>query len=368
MRRTDSRWWRVALCVSVACFQLIQPKPLAAQQIGFCHSSKCKRQPPSCDAANKAWAKYKRDIKIVNAMFQEADSETMRALEEFDEAAADIRKDMLIGSGLGASVDAADEAAGEHDIVKMANQAAKIDQEAAEEIRSGDIDAAARIEDELNAEINAVNDEGWVTLEYGIAADLIHVGIWWTMYQDAVANFDRSKQSQLRMLDQADKKWKEVLADLAKANAQDAQCTADRKKLRQEQDLERRAAHYIENLEGGYHRADGSWQRQWVIHDRAYNDYQSAINAAKQILSPPPSSGSLMVRSAFRYAQLVRRQEPIDTTRLILAQAQRLDTLVKSVGDDIRADGGADSALVALYIADWRSTHVWIVRITKRRL
>jgi hypothetical protein len=356
------------LMLGAVCYLAISVVPGGLSAQGFCHSARCQKTPPSC-ANNEAWNTYKRDLAAATSMFQDVDSENMRGLAEFGDAARDIDKEMGLDYALGSIPTTLEVVSQQRAFAAMSSTIAEAEHQAAIQIGQGEFDLAENTYAQLASEISEANFVEGVAVLPGIVVDLEHVQIAWTEYDLAVANLDRSEQLQQRMFRDADAKWKRALGDYQKAVTQDAKCAADRKKLQDEASLERRAAHYIENLEGGYHRPDGSWQQQWVIHNRAYNDFQSAIDAAKQILSPPPSSGSLIrpARTFYASIDIGGARQPSDTTRLTRAQAVQLKTLLQRVANQVRIGAAANTALIDVYVTNWRTTHSWIARISKPR-
>ena len=334
----------------------------AADAQGFYHKG---HRPASCEN-HEAWEAYKRDLQVVTGMWNDVDAENLRALAEFDSAADEIDRNMLQGLGRsllkqGNDISMSDEAA-----------VAKLEHEVSVRVGQGEMDLAERAYEEFDAETAAVQEEAWTELiAFELPEKLLEAWEWNEEKNEAIANLDRSEQSQAKTLRQADDRWRQVLDDLRRATAQDAKCASDRKQLEREAQLEKAARDYIQNLEMGYHRPDGTWQRQWVIRNRAYNDYRSAVDAAKQLLSGARQSSTRMQgpELVFRYADYGDGAAGLrpDSVRLSRADARHLRSLLQRMVHDSHTIAAADTRLVDLYTAHWRSTRRWMRRVTRPR-
>lgn len=218
--------------------------------------------------ATKAWEDYKRDLKIVLGVWEDADADGDRALDEFNEAGSEIITELGIG-GVAKT--------GEETVPKIA---------------------------ELTLHKTGIAKGLLKALPEGAETATVGVGVVVPLAEDAAAlyntntaidNLNYATQSQAKMYAQADEKWKQALADLARAKEEEQQCEAENKaldeKLKAEQDLEKAARHYME--QGGLIMPDGRVIDVYFVGNKEFRNANEALEAAKQLVTQRRQSGYL---------------------------------------------------------------------------
>jgi hypothetical protein len=227
---------------------------------------------PECCDSLAAWNDYKRDLKIVEGIWDDAEKDSERSLEEFNEAGKEIEKELLIG--LSAKV-------AEETVPKFAEHVL-------EETKT----ATALIKDLPTAGAGEFFIAG-----AGVMVPLTEAAAATYNLQVALNNFDNASRSQANMYLRADEKWKQLLADLKRAQECDAKAGAD---AEAEQELEKRARRYME--QGGIITPDGRVIDVYFVANKEYRDANAALEAAKKLVTARRQSGALTRQPFLRFA------------------------------------------------------------------
>jgi len=218
----------------------------------------------NCKAA-EAMDAYKRDLKIATGLWEDADEEGDRALEEFHETGDEILKEMGLG-GIGKTAEETLPKIGEHILEETGTAKTLL------------------IELPQTAEIPIT--VGTTLVEMGTAVH--HVSA-------AVDNLDYATQSEAEMRARGDQKWKQALENLERAKADEAACAAANKaldeKVKADRALEKQARRYME--EGGIIGPDGRVTKVYYVGNQEFRDAGRALDAAKELVAHRKQSGAL---------------------------------------------------------------------------
>ncbi|MGH9426782.1 MAG: hypothetical protein ACRD2L_10845, partial [Terriglobia bacterium] len=220
-----------------------------------------------CDAT-KAWEEYERDLKIVIGLWEDAEEDGDRALEEFNEAGEEILSELGVGGG------------------------AKIAEETVPKITEHVLHKTG-VAKGLLTELPPVA-EG-VTAGVGVVVPFLEGCAAVYNLNVVTNNLDYATRSQAKMYARADEKWKQVLADLERAKAEDKKCEDENKaldeKVKAEQELEKAARRYME--QGGLITPDGRVIDVYYVGNKDFRDADAALEAAKQLVTRRRQSGYL---------------------------------------------------------------------------
>lgn len=220
-----------------------------------------------CDSAKvtEAMEAYKRDLKIATGLWEDADEQGDRALEEFHETGDEILKEMGVG-GIGKTVEETLPKIGEHVLEETG--------------------AAKTLLIELPQAAEIPITVGTTLVETGVT--IHHVSA-------AVDNLDYATQSEAEMRARGDQKWKQALDNLERAKAEEAGCEAANKaldeKVKADRALEKQARRYME--EGGIIGPDGRVTKVYYVGNQEFRDAQHALDAAKELVAHRKQSGAL---------------------------------------------------------------------------
>ena len=219
-----------------------------------------KGQPLTClgdceNKANQAWDDYMRNLKIVLGLWDDADKEFDRGIEEFRKAKDEILEDMVGEIG---------EEIGEESLPWIAEEILKKTGKAKVLIKP------------IGGEAANVAGAG-----AGVVLFVAETGMILKNVQVSVDNLEYSSQSQNKMRLRADEKWKQVLDDLDRALALDKACAEANAetaaKAKAERKLEERARQYMDENFDNFHKT-------YRIGSKDYKDANTALEAAKKII------------------------------------------------------------------------------------
>jgi hypothetical protein len=306
----------------------------------------------SCSHA--AWNAYKRQLHAVEGLWAQADAVDSSALVEFDEQVGEIGKDMGVGPALGGLPKAAEVAVQQYELA----EAATLENEMMEAIEKADWGEFVTLQDQLSEVAKGANLVGGVTTGVGTVAELADMYMWGSMTNAAVTNLNQAMQAQAHILDRADAEWAKLLDAAAEAMKQEKACAADQQKLKADRALQRRAEHYVENLEHGVFNPDGTLGSQWTIGNQTYTSWTEAVNAAKQLLAARGQSSAAPSSRLLHLASYTASSVRGDTASLSPATAQKLLVILQSAGPNLRASWAAFIRLVDGYVGIWSQVHL----------
>lgn len=216
-----------------------------------------KNRPLTCLGAcgSQAWEDYKRNLKIVLGIWDDADKEFDRGLEEFKVAKEEIRRDMV----------------------------GEIAEEFAEESLPTIIEYIVKKTGKAKVLIKPIGGEAANVAGAGGSVILFvtEAGMIFKNVQVSVDNLEYSAQSHNKMRLRADEKWKQALDDLERALAKDKACeeanAETAAKAKAERKLEQQARKYLDENFDNFHKT-------YRIGSTEYKDANAALEAAKKII------------------------------------------------------------------------------------
>ena len=274
-------WQSRMVLGSIFAVVLVIGLPDLSLGVGTCRDEKnC-----PCKESEEAWKEYKKHLKVAEGLYDDAFGESDRALKEFDEAMDEVMGELgMIGGGM----------TGEEIASMVVERSLK---EAAKQALS-DLEMINTLGTEVVSDVVAVPATLLVTL--------MKVAMAYRMLTLTIDDLEHSAQSQQKMFLQGDEKWKQTLADFQKAREKDEQCAKEKlRRAEAERKLEKRAERYLQ--ENSIIAPDG--HDIFYVGNKKYKDAQQALEAAKQLLSPPGQSGFIQSRYFLTLATHRKRPE-----------------------------------------------------------
>jgi tetratricopeptide (TPR) repeat protein len=260
--------------------------PLEAQcGVGFCRccgEAKCTCQ-AVCECEEKSkqlWEDYKRHVKVVVELYDNAFKNGDEALERFSEDMDDIIKEMR---GPVTSI-----------YPKVATGGVDLAELSAEEVKLATEEVARRSEAVEKGLRKAPEAAAPVAVGAEVIATLIELSLYSKEVYDTSNNLDYAIAAQEKQFDQAHEKWEQALKDLQEALEKDKECDELKRslevKLKAEEKLEKHARLYVQML--GRINRDGSVTEVYYVAGKEFKNAEEALEAAKTLLQQRNRSGS----------------------------------------------------------------------------